>query len=131
MAVEYALAMREALKVVNAENKRLELPQISIRVSIYTGSVVTGPVGDKNRAQFAVVGDTVNTAARLESLPADDAASAVTDNCRILIGEKTLVHLADRYKTLPLGNKELKGKDQVLPIFKIEGVADNREGSGT
>lgn len=130
-AVDCALAMRDILKVVNAENKRLELPQIAIRVGIYTGPVVTGPVGDKHRAQFAVVGDTVNTAARLESLPADDTASAVTDNCRILIGEKTLVHLADRYKTLALGNKELKGKDQVLPVFKVEGVAEKREGSGT
>ena len=130
-AVDCALAMRDSLKLVNADNKRLELPQISIRVGIYTGPVVTGPVGDKNRAQFAVVGDTVNTAARLESLPADDAASAVTDNCRILIGEKTLVHLADRYKTLPLGNKELKGKDQVLPVFKVEGLAEGRDGTGT
>lgn len=122
-AVDCALAMRDTLKVVNAENERLELPQIAIRVGIYTGPVVTGRVGGKNRAQFAIVGDTVNTASRFESLPADDAASIGTDNCRILIGEKTLVRLAGRYKTLLLGNKELKGKNQVLQVFRVEGVA--------
>jgi adenylate cyclase len=123
-AVECALAMRDALKGVNADNGRLRVPQINIRIGIYTGPVVTGPVGGKDRTQFAIVGDTVNTAARLESLKLDDhEPTPETGNCRILIGEDTLNLLGGRYETESIGVMALKGKNRPLHVFKIAGLA--------
>jgi adenylate cyclase len=123
-AVECALAMRDALKGVNADNRRLRLPEINIRIGIYTGPVVTGPVGGKDRVQFAIVGDTVNTAARLESLKLDGhGPSPETANCRILIGEDTLNLLGNRYRTECIGVMALKGKNRPLHVFKVEAPA--------
>lgn len=123
-AVDCALAMRAALDPVNDENRRLRLPQIAIRIGIYTGPVVTGAVGAKDRAQFAIVGDTVNTAARLESLKLEENAPVAGDErCRILIGEDTLRLLDGRYATVPIGVKALKGKNQPLAVFMVQGLA--------
>lgn len=122
-AVDCALAMRNELNAVNNENQRLRVPQIEIRVGIYTGAVVTGPVGGKNRAQFAIVGDTVNTAARLESLKLEDGAGTTNDNCRILVGEDTLKLLGERYKSVSMGVMALRGKNRPLAVFKVEGLA--------
>ena len=124
-AVACALAMRDALQGVNADNRRLRVPQIDIRIGIYTGPVVTGPVGGRNRTQFAIVGDTVNTAARLESLKLDDhGPTDDTGNCRILIGEDTRNLLGERYKTESIGVMGLKGKNRPLQVFKVEGFAE-------
>src|SRR6202022_4625812 len=44
----------------------------AMRVGIHTGEVVAGRVGAGDRVEYSVVGDTVNTAARLESAATGD-----------------------------------------------------------
>ena len=43
-------------------------PTIKVGVSLHFGSVVLGDVGDENRLEYAVIGDTVNVASRVEEL---------------------------------------------------------------
>ncbi len=61
--------------------------QVQMRVGIFSGPAVAGCIGSTDRLEFTVMGNTVNTAARLESFDKDYASD---DLCRILIGTRRL-----------------------------------------
>jgi len=64
-AIRAALEMRDRLTEFNAERK--EGPTIRIRIGINSGKAVAGELGGINKKEYTVLGDTVNTASRLES----------------------------------------------------------------
>lgn len=109
-AVACAMAMRQNLKQLNAEWAARGAPTASMRVGIYTGPVVIGSMGSKDRLEYAVLGDTTNTAARLETLGKELPDEAVTPPCTILIGESTRRCLEANIVTKSIGPKRLKGK---------------------
>ena len=69
---EDALACaRDILADIAALNERRETrgePRVEVGIGVHFGPVVLGDVGDENRLEFAVVGDTVNVASRFERL---------------------------------------------------------------
>ena len=116
-AVACALAMREELQRLNREWAAQGRPTIGMRVGIYTGPLVAGSLGSQERLEYTVIGDTVNTASRLESY---DKSVAESD-CRILVGDQTLRHLDERFESRYVDEVKLKGKDQPLAIHQITG----------
>ncbi len=117
-AVECALAMGEALKHLNVEWRKRNLPTIGMRVGVSTGPLVAGSLGSAQRMDYTVVGDTVNTAARLESFDKNLGADM---SCRILISETTRSLLHGRFLTQPVGEVSLKGKDERISIHLVTG----------
>ena len=67
-AYEAALDMRKALINVNEELSSEGFPKVSFGIGIHTGNVFAGTIGAENRMEYTVIGDTVNTASRIESL---------------------------------------------------------------
>ena len=67
-AVLCALAMRQLMQEWNAERARQGWQPIDIGIGIHYGSVVMGNIGTEERLEFAVIGDTVNVASRIEHL---------------------------------------------------------------
>ena len=67
-AIQTARAMQEQLKSMNETWVEEGLKAIRVGVGIHSGNVVTGCLGSGARLEFTVIGDTVNTASRLESL---------------------------------------------------------------
>jgi adenylate cyclase len=51
----------------NASRRDAGIPEIGVGIGIETGSVVCGPIGDEQRLEYAVIGDTVNRAAKLQN----------------------------------------------------------------
>lgn len=94
----------------------------SVKIGINSGSVVAGNVGARNRLNYTVVGDTVNVAARLESVPGDFS-------CMIVIGEQTAALLGDEIALRELDRIAVKGRDTPLRIFEPVSAAATAHGA--
>jgi adenylate cyclase len=116
-AVDCAIAMSHTLETLNQTWKSQGLPQVEMRVGIFTGPVVVGSVGSKIRLEYGVIGDSVNIASRLESLDKERQPSP----CRILIAQQTQDHLGENYQFEPWGATSLKGKALQVDVFRVLG----------
>jgi adenylate cyclase len=67
-AVTCCLAIAAEIDAWNAERRGSGLELIRIGIGAHFGRVVIGDIGDERRLEFAVLGDTVNVASRLEAL---------------------------------------------------------------
>ena len=117
-AVDCALAIAHNLDTLNHDWQARHLPRVQLRIGIFTGPAIVGSLGGKDRLEYGVLGDSVNTAARLESCekhrqPVD---------CRILIAQETLEHLGDRYTVESWGPLALKGKQQIVEVYRVISV---------
>jgi adenylate cyclase len=120
-AVRCALAMEQTMDQLNADFAARDLPTASMRIGIYTGLVVAGSMGSAQRLKYTTIGDTVNTAARLENA-AKELLPLVTP-CRILMGDTTVQYLNNDFQLHRLGevNLNLKGKSHKVTAYHITG----------
>jgi Predicted transmembrane sensor domain len=119
-AVECALAMQKQLIQLNRHLQPRKLPFIGMRIGINTGPMAAGSIGTSERMEYSLHGDTVNTAARLESFDKEHfTPDFFNQPCRILISEVTLGYLNDRFATEKVGQVRLRGKDQEVNIFRV------------
>jgi len=128
-AVRCALAMEETLMRLNHQWIQRGVQTGTMRVGIYTGPLMAGSLGSADRMEYAVVGDTVNTASRLESFDKDSGDPRPTDECcRILIGETTYKLLAGQFQTELVGTLALKGKAGKVTVYQVRrSVVEKRE----
>ena len=119
-AVDCALAMEGSLRELNQRWRAAGRPPTGMRVGIFTGPVVGGTLGSADRSEYVVVGDTMNTASRLESFDKTVLAPDIeTRVCRILIGDTTLERVGDAFETELVGEETLKGKEQRVKIYRV------------
>jgi class 3 adenylate cyclase len=112
-ALRAALELMTALKAFNAErNLALEL-----HIGINTGPVIAGTVGAHDRQDYSVMGDTVNTAARLEDVCGDG---------EILVGPETFHQTAPLFEFVALPPLQLKGKSEPLSLHRLVGLKERR-----
>ena len=80
-AIACALAMRQSIIDWNVHREERGWQPIEIAIGIHYGTVVMGNIGSEERLEFAVIGDTVNVASRIEALNRDLATDiAVSDD---------------------------------------------------
>ncbi len=119
-AVRCALAMGRRLVDLSHEWRKAGLPAVSMRAGIYTGEVAAGSVGSEDRFEYAVIGDVVNTASRLESYDKTVAdPDHLPNRCRVLIGGPTHDLLEGKFISKAIGLLEVKGKVNKVPVFQI------------
>ena len=78
-----------------------------------------GQSGDSQRFEYAVVGDTVNIASRLENF--DRMHHPVDGFCRVLVGDATLRYLGGRFRVTELGQVRFKGKSKEIAVYRVDG----------
>ena len=66
-AVQCGIDMQEEVGRLDSEWVEQGLGNLSIRVGVNTGEVISGSIGSSTRMDYTVVGDTVNVASRLET----------------------------------------------------------------
>ncbi len=89
--VRAAIEMQEAMIQYFEGRKDKGLPAMGVRVGINTGPVVAGIVG-KNKFQYDIWGDTVNTAARMESSGKADMVNVSESTYQKINGEFDCVY---------------------------------------
>ena len=115
-AFEAALDMRQALIQVNREFNKDGLPELRFGIGLHTGPVFAGTIGAENRMEYTVIGDTVNTASRLESL-------CKTYKTDLLVSEATTEKIngkdeqPDAIDFKFVDNAQIRGKTEPMKIF--------------
>jgi adenylate cyclase len=66
-AIAAAFAMQESITRLNTDRAGKGLEPIRLSVGVHFGSVILGDIGNARRMEFAMLGDTVNVASRLEA----------------------------------------------------------------
>jgi adenylate cyclase len=131
-AVTCSLAMEKKMIVLNGRMAAEGQQPLRMRIGLYTGPVVAGSLGSAERMKYTTIGDTVNTAARLESFDKDLVLPQLaTSPCRILIGDSTLQYLGEQFETLRVGDMSLKGKATKIIAHCVLGrKAEGGDGEG-
>ena len=62
------VAMQKRLQVLREKWQQEGKPELMMRIGLCTGPAVVGNMGSRNRMDYTMMGDTVNTAARLEGV---------------------------------------------------------------
>lgn len=110
-AYEAALDMRKALLEVNRDFEKEGLPEVRFGIGIHTGPVFAGTIGAANRMEYTVIGDTVNTASRLESL-------CKTYKTDLLISEASASRINKETDMLTfIADAEIRGKTGTMKIY--------------
>jgi len=122
-------ALRAALNIVEAVGKldlELVLPveALAVRIGIATGTVVVGDIGTgARREEMAVVGETPNLAARLQTL---------ANPGEVLIAAQTMELVEGYFDIDDIGEQDLKGISQQQAVYRVlaeSGVLSRLEAS--
>jgi adenylate cyclase len=89
-------------------------PLVPLGVAVHAGPAYVGNVGGDNLIDFTALGDTVNTAARLQGRAAPG---------ELLISEAVYQSVADRYPDLAAQTVALRGKDEPLVVRVLRPAA--------
>ncbi|HVJ44600.1 MAG TPA: adenylate/guanylate cyclase domain-containing protein [Dongiaceae bacterium] len=122
-----AFEMRDSLARLNAEFQReaartgRAIPEIRAGIGLNTGPGCVGNMGSEQRLAYTVLGDTVNTASRLEALSASYGVDLV-------IGHDTAAAAPD-FALLELDQVRVKGK--ILPVRIFTALGDAQAADST
>lgn len=111
-------ALMATLEIISAltemvEDESPDEYKISACVGVHTGLVVAGNLGSQNRLNYSVIGDTVNLAARLESLT---RLYGVTN----IVSEESAL-AAPNFVYRELDQVRVFGRNQAVKIFELLG----------
>lgn len=86
-------------------------PELKMRIGLYSGTAVVGNMGSRNRMDYTMMGDTVNTAARLEGV--NKVYGTYT-----MIGESTAEVLDDRIVCREIDSIHVVGKQVPVAVYE-------------
>jgi PAS domain S-box-containing protein len=114
-AVRAALALRTSVQALHAK-----LPpqgQLSFGVGIHYGDVVLRLIGTEKRVEYTAIGDSVNTAKRIQENAAKD---------QILISLEAYENVKDMVEVRPYAPLQLqvKGKSEPVEVYEVIGLKE-------
>jgi class 3 adenylate cyclase len=113
-AAHAALAMRAALAQYNQVSAARGYPPLRFGVGIHRGPAIAGFIGSQELLEYTLIGDTVNTTARIEALTRKHG----TD---ILLTQEARVGIDARLRLTERPPAPVKGKREPIVTFALEG----------
>lgn len=114
-ALAAALLMRAALNELNARRADRGLPAIENGIGLHFGEVLQGAIGSSDRKDFTVIGDTVNSASRIEGLCKEFGTDLVFSDA-VYAGASPAVQQRCR----SVGTARVKGREQEIRLWTID-----------
>ena len=115
-AARAALGMLGRLEQLNRSFIADGLPALKIGIGVHTGEAIAGNIGAPQRLDYTLIGDVVNTVARIES-----ACKEVGEN--ILLSETTRQLLGERASVGEARVVHLKGKARPTSVYPLLALA--------
>jgi adenylate cyclase len=119
--VKTAIEMQEKMKELRQKWVAEGSIAMQIRIGIHSGEALVGNFGSPLKMDYTVIGDTVNTAARLEGLNKDF-------NSTVMISHSTYELVQNSIDVRSLGPAPVKGKSEAIHVYEVLGMS--KEGSG-
>lgn len=117
-AAQTALDIVEGSKTLEKNLKERFGETIGMGIGLNCGEAVVGNIGCLNRMDYTAIGDTVNTASRLESK---------AKSSQILMSEVFYLALQEKIEAKLIGEMELKGKLKTVNVYELEKIKENEK----
>ena len=112
-----ALEMQVAIRQLGHRWEREVGTSFALGVAVHTGEVFAGAVGSPRQSKYAVVGDPVNTVARLEEVNRNLGTEIVmSGDALALVRERVDVH--------PRGSFAMRGRSRSVEVFELLGIQE-------
>jgi len=105
--------MQQVFAKIRAEDPHVA--DLGLGVGICTGEAVVGNIGSEDFMDYTVIGNTPNTAKRLQ----ESAKSG-----QILIDEPTYAAITSLVEAFPIEPLMLKGRSELVVAYSVMAVAD-------
>jgi adenylate cyclase len=115
-AVQAALQMDQALEALNRERSAQARAPLSHGIGIHSGMVLAGYTGSEDQPAYALIGDTVNVASRIQDLTKEV-------ECTILASQETVKQLTSGYHVDEQPARLVKGYSRPIVVYRIHEVA--------
>jgi adenylate cyclase len=110
-ALNAAVAMQRRIIGINEELRAEGFQEIGVGIGLHTGEATVGYIGSERRSEYTAIGDTVNTASRLES---NSKAG------QILLSAEAAKSAGNRYPLTPREPIAVKNRAQPVALFEVE-----------
>ena len=110
-AVKSAVEIQYRMSDLNKERQRNGMRMVNVGIGINHGEAVVGNIGSKERLDYTVIGDSVNTASRIQGL---------AKGGEVVVSESVYYQVKDAFTFIEMPPVKVKGKEKPLKVFKIK-----------
>ena len=121
-AFNAAMEMRVALVALNKKLEGSDFPQIAFGIGLHSGDVLAGNIGAENRIEYTVIGDTVNTASRIESLCKSYQKDLLISEstCQLILDSVVGKNSTGQNDFVFVDEADIRGKTEKVKLFTKE-----------